>query len=313
MFCSHCGKEIDPADQFCSKCGLKPPVEEIEKGEKFQPPPEESKLKQDTKKRKMPFWYKFALFIAVLALIGVTTAILFTEKLVDVVDNQLESLRNNQIEKAYRSYTSKDFQASISFDEFRNFIEAYPVFQKNQSAHFSERCFKHNNAILKGYLTSDQHVNTPIEYRLIREHKKWKILSVRLLKPDAVNNVANINEGNQLIEIAKMQLKDIQNGKISGAYENYSSKEFTEATSKASFDHFIKQYPLISSHHTILFHKPIIHNGVGTLPVIAKSDEKTLYLKYYFIYEDQNWKVWSLKVLSSRESEKSKEYPQAPS
>lgn len=290
MYCSHCGEELTPNYRFCPSCGTK-----IDESTVIAPEPP---VHQVVQKKPMPIWFKIAAFVAVLALIGVTAGILFTESLVDVVDNQLSALRENDISKAYYNYTSKDFQAATSLDQFRSFIDAYPVFLNNDSAHFSQRTIEHNIGILKGTLTSQDKVNTPIEYKLIKDDGKWRILSIRLLKPRKIENAKEPDAAKNLIEVAKSQLKSIQDQKFAEAYDQYSSKEFKEATSEEAFTKFVKRYPILSDYHVVSFHKPLIRNGVGTLSVILQSDKAAAYAKYYFIQSDQMWKIWSMRILS---------------
>lgn len=292
MLCSHCGAEILPSYKYCPSCGLK-----LEPSTIIVPP---EPAQQIVKKKAMPLWFKLTAFLAVLALMGVTAGILFTESLVDVVDNQLQALREQDLTKAY-SYSSKDFQAATTLDQFRSFVDAYPVFFNNQSAHFAQRSIENNIGTLKGNLTSLDHVNTPVEYKVIKEDGKWKILSIRLLKPRNIQNAKQVDHAEDLIEIAKTQLKDIQDQKIEEAYQKYSSKEFKEATSEEAFREFINRYPILKFHRVVSFHKPVIRSGVGTLSVILQSDQIAAYVKYYFIYEDQVWKIWSMRILSPTE------------
>jgi TolA-binding protein len=310
MFCSHCGAQVDASYKYCPACGSSISAATMT----FSPPSEDStettvstSETQIVKKKPMPFWFKLVALLAVLALIGVTAGILFTESWVDVVDHQLEALRQQDIAKAYYAYTSKDFQSATSLDQFRNFVEAYPVFLNNQSAHFTQRSIDRNIGTLKGNLTSNDHVNTPIEYKLIKEDDKWKILSIRLLKPENIQNAKEADRAEDLIEVAKAQLKNIQDQKLTEAYQNYSSKEFKEATSEEAFREFIKRYPILSDYHIVSFHKPTIRNGVGTLSVILQSEQIAAYVKYYLIYEDQKWKIWSMRILSPSESQEKKE------
>ncbi len=306
MFCSHCGAQVTSDYQYCPHCGSKLDASSV------SPPPLSDKQESSSpapimKKKPMPFWFKLIGLLAVLALIGVTAGILFTESWVDVVDHQLAALRQHDISKAYYDYTSKDFQAATSLDQFRNFIDSYPVFLNNQIAHFNQRSIEHNIGILKGNLTSTDHISTPIEYKLIKENDKWKILSLRLLKPGNIQNTKEGDHAEDLIEVAKAQLKDIQDQKLPEAYQNYSSKEFKDATSEDAFREFIKRYPILTHYHVVSFHKPTIRNGVGTLSVILQSDQIAAYVKYYLIYEDQKWKIWSMRILSPSESEENKQ------
>ncbi len=308
MFCSRCGAKIDANYKYCPNCGS-----QLDSASISSTPidsAQESSARSDTqvvKKKPMPFWLKLASLLAVLALIGVTAGILFTESWVDVVDHQLEALRQNDIAKAYYAYTSKDFQSATSLDQFRHFIEAYPVFLNNQSAHFTQRSIDRNIGTLKGNLTSQDHVNTPIEYKLIKEDDKWKILSIRLLKPGSIQNAKENSHAEDLIEVTKAQLKAIQDQKLSEAYQDYSSQEFKEATSEEGFREFIKRYPILSDYHVVSFHKPTIRNGVGTLSVILQSEQIAAYVKYYLIYEDQKWKIWSMRILSPSETQETEE------
>lgn len=291
MYCSRCKAAIAPGYKYCPECG-----EKIESADSNPSKP------VSMKKKKMPFWFKAMTFVTVLALIGVTGAILFTEKLVDVVDYQLEALRNGNIEKAYSAYTSSEFRETTSLDRFQNFVTAYPAFEKNLSAHFSQRSFDRHIAVLKGYLSSVDHIDTPIEYRLVRENNKWKILSIRLPKPEAIPDSPEANVLEDLVDVAKNQLNALKQGQIAEAYSDYSSKEFKEATSEDAFREFINHYSVLMEDPVFTFHKPMIRNGIGTLSAIAKSNKKTVHVKYYFVYEDRKWKIWSVRIFSPAKS-----------
>jgi hypothetical protein len=181
-FCSKCGTKVDENEKFCLFCGT--PVEES-----IAP------TSTTAMKKKMPLWFKILIGLSVLLLIGVTAGILFTEHLVDVIDNQLEALKNSDITKAYYGYTSKEFQAVTSLEQYQQFVESYPAFLNNQSAHFTQRSIQNNICTLKGNLTSQDHTNTPVEYKLIKEDKKWKILSIRILS--SKNNNSKSNQTNK--------------------------------------------------------------------------------------------------------------------
>ncbi len=298
MLCSQCGAKADDTHTYCPHCGAK-------LNSSDSTPPEPSSTPPRVKRKPMPFWFKLLAFLAVLALVGVTAGILLTESWVDVVDKQLEALRQDDIDKAYYDYTSHDFQAATPLDQFRQFVQAYPVFLNNQSAHFTQRAIEHNIRTLKGKLISSDHVETPIEYKLIKEDKKWKILSIRLIKPANIQNAKAANHAEELIEVVKAQLNDIQEHKVGEAYQTYTSKEFREATSEEAFREFTRRYPLLAHHHVVSFHKPNIRNGIGTLSVIVQSEQLAAYVKYYLIFEDQEWKIWSMRILSPSEEQES--------
>lgn len=288
MHCTKCGATIAEEYLYCPHCGDKV-------GAELPAPP------TPNMKKPMPFWFKLVTSLSVIALIIVTAGILFTEHLVDVIDDQLQALREHQIDKAYFDFTSKEFQRTTSFNQFKNFIEAYPVFENNQSAHFSQRSIEHNVATMKGQLTTQDHLKNPIEYKLTKEGGKWKILTIRLLKPSAIKNTKNPDLTGSLIDVVTGQLKEVQSHHLKEAYQHFSSNSFKEATPEKAFEDFINRYPILSHQYTASFQKPSIRNGIGSLSVILKSDTLTAYVKYYFIHEDQSWKIWSMRVVSPSE------------
>lgn len=309
MLCSQCKAQIDSNCKYCPICGVKTnPNDFVSNSQSVHA--EETPRVTVVKKDKMPFWYKLATFVAVIALIGVTAAILFTEKLIDVVDHQLRAFKEQNIQKAYEDYTSKDFKATTSFDEFNRFIQTYPVFLNNQSSHFTQRFFKDHLVIIKGYLSSQEHEETPIEYRLINEDKNWKILSIRLLKPEKIKNLVDQAEYNQLIELAQTQLEEIRKGQNLEAYNHTTSTEFKRATSKDYFNEFIKRYPILSTYDTLSIHQPKIRQGIGSLSITLHSLQSKATIKYYFIFENNEWKIWSLRMISqSKEASNTSESP----
>lgn len=290
MFCSKCGSQTNEGSKYCPSCGAK--FESNESIGSDQP-------QQIIKKKPMPLWFIILVVTAILALIGVTAGILFTESLVDVVDNQLSDLRDSNIDKAYYAYTSSEFQKSTSLDEFREFVETYPVFVHNQSAHFTQRSLDHNLGTLKGNLTDLEHKKIPVEYKLIKEDGKWRILSIRLLKPEALKPSVNIQQLNVTVE---NQLKAIKQGNILEAYNNYSSKEFQEATNEEAFKDFVNRYPVLTHYDSIAFNKTVVRNGVGIVSIVLQNNVPA-YAKYYLISENDTWKIWSMRILSPIEEE----------
>lgn len=115
--------------------------------------------------------------LLVIGIIIAGLAFYATSGLVDTVDKQLTALRSDDIVLAY-SYTSKDFQHATSLDDFKRFVDHFPSLKNNKSASFSRREIQNNQGILKGTLQAKDGGETPIEYRLIKEEGKWKILSI---------------------------------------------------------------------------------------------------------------------------------------
>jgi hypothetical protein len=300
MLCSQCGALVDKSYKYCPSCGTALPS--TEKNSLPSNPPDSSKASQTLVKRKMPLWFKILTALAVIALIGVTAGILFTESLVDVIDNQLKALRKSDIESAYQTYTSKEFQRSTSPEEFRDFVNTYPILKTNQSAHFTQRSIEHNIGTIKGNLTSPDHIKTPIEYKLIKERGKWKILSIKFLKPEMLTGTEPA-ASQELNILVKSQLDGIKEGQVADAFENMSSKEFKKSTTLEAFQDFVKRYPILSGYDGLSFNRALMRKGVGIVSATLKMGDRTAFIKYYLVKEDGRWKIWSMRILSSMAEE----------
>lgn len=296
MICSKCGADVDKTYRFCPYCG-----NPISGGDVLPSSSEHSHEGQNKTVRKvMPGWFKALILIALIALIGVTAGILFTESLVDVIDKQLEALHKNEINNAYYAYTSSEFQRTTSLEDFKEFVEAHPIFFNSQSAHFIQRSIKQGVGTIKGNLTSADRVKVSIEYKLIKEEGKWKILSIRLLgsegsKPMDKESQAPLKE---LEGIVSGQLNAIKEGKVDEAYEKYSSAEFKTATSLKDFQDFVQRYPELTNYDYITISKSTARKGGGIVSVTLFHGEVPAYVKYYFIFENEAWKIWSMRILS---------------
>lgn len=131
-------------------------------------------------------------FIKVILIIGLVLAsfILFvltivaiafyaTSGVVTTVRSQLDALRSHDFVKAY-SYTSKEFQNVMSFEQFKTFIEEHPALKNNKDSTFTQREIANNRGKVKGTLEATDGTLTPVLYRLIKENNQWKIIYIKL-------------------------------------------------------------------------------------------------------------------------------------
>jgi len=283
MPCSKCGAEVNTSDLVCPNCQ-----------EKLTPTNEASSATQTPMKRPMPFWYKIAVFLTVIALIAVSAGLLFTESLVNVPQKQLKALRENDIESAYQNFTSSEFKAATSLNQFRQFAEVYPVLVTHQSVLFPQRSIIDHMLILKGKLIINENNSTPIEYRLIKEEGKWKIFSLILLKGQTQNKA----EKKKIISMTKILLRDIQTDQIDKGYENSFSESFKQVTSLKEFKSLVQSYPLFTQKFTSTFHNAIIHEDQASVAIVLKTDTSILYLKNHYNLIEKKWKISSIRILT---------------
>ena len=84
-----------------------------------------------------------------------------TTSLVTVVNLQLTALQTGTMEQAY-SYTSKEFQKTISISDFTRYINQFPALKNNDHAIFNERKILNNSGYLGGTLIAkdDKNLNS---------------------------------------------------------------------------------------------------------------------------------------------------------
>jgi hypothetical protein len=153
-------------------------------------------------KSTAPTYQKVLLVIGVLmasfimfVLSIIAIAFYATSGITDTVRDQLAALRAGDYVKAY-SYTSKDFQSTTSFDEFKKFIDQHPALKNNKDSTFTRREIENNMGAVSGTLEAVDGATTPIEYHLIRENGQWKILYLKLnpsgaaVKPDEMKQTS---------------------------------------------------------------------------------------------------------------------------
>ncbi len=104
-----------------------------------------------------------------------------TSDLINTIEAQLTALRANDVSKAYYAYTSKDFQRSTSASAFERFVQSHAILNSNQQANFSNLSFKNDVGTFQGTLVSTDQQTGRIEYDLIFEDGRWRILSIQLV------------------------------------------------------------------------------------------------------------------------------------
>lgn len=165
-------------------------------------------------------WKKVLLGIAGFIVFIIVLSLILTSSIADVANKQLKALRQGDMITAY-SFTSRDFRANTSLDKFKKFVNANPSLKNNLKSSWSERSISNGLGTLKGNLIATDGAVTPVEYRLVKENKEWKIMSL-VLQPTGVqtapvktvnNNPAPVATASDLArgEIVKVLVNSAQN------------------------------------------------------------------------------------------------------
>ena len=285
MYCKHCGKTTESQHLFCPSCGVK-----------FTE--ENTQTVQDQKNSR---WFKILLGMI---LVGVCVAIgiaLFSIDMTDTVTNQLKAIKTDKIPEAYFDYTSKGFQETTSLKQFHEFIKTYPEIAHSRSIRFIDRKAYDDTGDLQAMLTTDQGNEIPIQYRLVKEGEKWKILSIKLeaKSKKAFSPIKHQEtfDSKPLIEVIEKQVEKIRQNNLSNAYQNYTSKDFQKSTSLEDFEAFVKSQPSLSENNKVEMGNLSFDNNVATFSGVLTTKNGTRYpAEYSLIQEDGVWKILHIQM-----------------
>ena len=176
MFCSNCGAKIPEGAHFCPECGAA--SDQSAPAAATSATPSGSAAVAPVK-TKMALWKK--ILIGIVVFIGGIVALAFflTSGLDEPVKKHLDALRAGNIEAAYAE-TSIAFQQNTSIEQYKAFIERYPVLKNIADYSFSSRAVENGLGTLKGTLTTTDGGVVPIEFKLVKENDQWKILGLSL-------------------------------------------------------------------------------------------------------------------------------------
>ncbi|MDF1738299.1 MAG: DUF4864 domain-containing protein [Verrucomicrobiales bacterium] len=202
-YCSQCGAQLNPDENFCHKCGH--PVEEEASGEGLPPipvtppaslPPENSTVATPSSAAAPPVLptaqkqggfnisrgclriglIVLAAFVA-LAFIIVVAVVSMTSGPVVTVEAHLEALKEGSMDAAFE-HTSAGFRSNMNKEQYRQFILNYPILRSYSGTSFPERSLENQMAKLKGTVVLSDGREFPLAVDLVKESDEWKILTI---------------------------------------------------------------------------------------------------------------------------------------
>ncbi|MFH0969096.1 MAG: DUF4864 domain-containing protein [Patescibacteria group bacterium] len=140
--------------------------------------------KEGKPKKKMQLWKKILIGIGIFIVLIIYWAFQATSGIVKVSEKQLNLIASGDFKGAY-NLTSNEFQRSVSYDKFVNYVNNYEVLKNYKSHTFTSREIKGETGTITGTLSAKDGTVTPVKYQFIKENKEWKILSVDLSSSDS--------------------------------------------------------------------------------------------------------------------------------
>ncbi len=256
-------------------------------------------------------------FLAVVVVI-VLIAFRATSGVAKSADEFFSLIQAGKLEEAYNS-AAKEFQASVSMDTFRQFLEITTIDQFSRAT-WTTRSIENNIGKLIGSIHTKDGGVVPIEVDLVKEEGKWKVLSL-------TRKAAGLKEKQEEAEPstpAPATGKEIPSGEVLATMVNESVWILGDGLNKndlgAFYDHIAKLWQsqtdepsLRQAFHEFIDKKidlTIMHGQTPVLsepPVIDKDG--VLRLKGYYptqpyvinfdlgyLYEHPNWKLVAVNI-----------------
>ncbi len=101
--------------------------------------------------------------------------------LMDTVHNHVAAIRDHELPKAYYQFTSEEYRDNTSLKDFEKFVKAFPSLSHNCSITLGTIMFEEHVGIYKGVLTGEDGKDAYIEYYLIKDGSKWKIIAFKII------------------------------------------------------------------------------------------------------------------------------------
>lgn len=224
------------------------------------------------------------------------------QAIINVLQRHLDSLRANDISKAYNETVSKEFMEATSLDNYRAFVKSYPELTNSRNIKFTGPTPEGNLQVVKATISTDKG-ESEIDFRLVKDsNNQWKIWGVNVIH--SVNYPAiSQQEKQELVEVINAQLDALRKNDTSEAYYAFTSKEFKKATSIEAFTDFVKNYPIFTSNAKATIGDGFIEGNLRLIRVTLSAEKDSVEVDYRLVKEGNQWKIWGIQIYTTPESQ----------
>lgn len=120
------------------------------------------------------------------------SAVIDEAPVLTIIEEALALIRKAEIDKAYTELTALDFRKATSLEQFKAFVSSQPTLAKNKSFQSHSFYLEDGVATSQGTLTSTEGKEAQVEFDLVKEEEKWKILGLQLFKSETAGFTSQI-------------------------------------------------------------------------------------------------------------------------
>lgn len=233
--------------------------------------------------KKVLLW----ILIGIVVIIGL--AFYFTSGITDAARAQLKAIHDGDIDKAY-SMTSAAFKEQTSLENFKKYVEKYPILAKYKDVSFNERRVENGTGYLNGTIEDESGAKMQIEFQLVKEENVWKIQGIRL-SPAGVESSENSKSQASVYDIL---VNDHANK------DGYVDKTKASVSKSAKTIYATAQVVTTSDDLQITSTLTFLGNGGKVGPISSTINKKGNVLKAFSFTRDQPvWPKGEYEVLVS--------------
>ena len=245
---------------------------------------------------------KFLGALVTLVVIAVGSIFYFTSDMVDATNAFFDSVKSNNIDKAYDAL-SDGFKANTSKHDLMTFIEENSL-ADYRDASWSSRSIESGSGEISGAITTRNGGTVPLTIGFVKEQDGWKIYSMQ--KPRAglqdESGGAQLPAEEKLVELARHSMHAFAlsvNDRNMQKFHNHISNLWQQQFSIKDLDNAFNAFYVAGVDLTVLdqmspqfSHKPEINsNGVMVISGLYPTQPNQLHFEQKYIYEGLGWKL----------------------
>lgn len=213
----------------------------------------------------------------------------------EIIEKQLELIKNHKFTEAYYAHTSKEFQAATSLEDFKKFVKSFPILDQSYTQKWEVMQDEEDTKTLKGILKDDNENTINAYFQFIPQDDEWKILNMKLIPSLPDQNEKEASAKRELMKPIDEQLELLDADNIESAY-TFSSEDFKKNSKLSDFKEFLKHFPIFTSFIEYEFLESNGNDEQAIVKVKLLNDNLKSIVDYSLVKENGHWRILGMQI-----------------
>lgn len=214
------------------------------------------------------------------------------------VREELQAIKDNKLTEAYYAYTSKEFQAATSLDDFKKFLKSIPILAQPSSLDLETLPDLNDLKIVKVVVKGAEGNLVALHFQVIKQDNQWKILNIKAI-PSSQEESPNFEaKHGDVLSTLNTFLNFLDEGKLDSAYRDLTSEGFKSTSTLTTFKEFVSQFPIFRNF--IDFEVIDISENENALITKTKLRDPELItvVDFTFVQDADKWLIRGIQIAS---------------